>query len=222
MIPGNVVGRPIYHLPGGQWNHSDLRRLLEEILPKNTQLRNYELNYFEPGKPERSLLLNARRMHQGAESRELMLLAIQDVTQQREQEKAIAAHERRLHALTEELLEAEENQREKTALALHDSIGPSLAFAKRELAALEKDVSPEWHDNLRRSQSTDQPSHSTDTTPDNRVEPPHPARFWPGGCFGGVGRVFCRRTQPPVHNAIRGRNDPANEKSSNVSVSIGS
>jgi signal transduction histidine kinase len=35
-------------------------------------------------------------------------------------------------------------------LALHDSIGPTLAFAKRELAALEKDVSPEWHDNLRR------------------------------------------------------------------------
>jgi signal transduction histidine kinase len=89
-------------------------------------------------------------MQPQANSRELILLAIQDITQRKEQDMAIAAHEKRLHALTEELLGAEETQREKTALALHDSIGPTLAFAKRELSALEQEASTDWRDNLRR------------------------------------------------------------------------
>jgi PAS domain S-box-containing protein len=150
LTPDEVVGTPIYHLPGGRWDQPDLRRLLEDILPRKTQLRNFELTYSEPGHPDRYLLLNARQIQSQAYPQELILLAIQDITQRKAQDRAIAAHERRLHALTEELLQAEEAQREKTALALHDSIGPALAFAKRELSALEKEAAPNWRDNLRR------------------------------------------------------------------------
>jgi signal transduction histidine kinase len=46
--------------------------------------------------------------------------------------------ESRLRELTEELLNAEERQRQKTAGVLHDSIGAVLAFSKREWAELEK------------------------------------------------------------------------------------
>jgi len=46
--------------------------------------------------------------------------------------------ESRLRELTEDLLHAEERQRQKTAGVLHDSIGAVLAFSKRELAELEK------------------------------------------------------------------------------------
>jgi len=50
--------------------------------------------------------------------------------------------ESRLRELTEELLYAEERQRQQTAGVLHDSIGAVLAISKRELAELEKKATP--------------------------------------------------------------------------------
>lgn len=46
--------------------------------------------------------------------------------------------ETRLKALTEELISADEKQRQSVVAVLHDSIGQSLAFSKRELGALVK------------------------------------------------------------------------------------
>jgi signal transduction histidine kinase len=58
-----------------------------------------------------------------------------------EAERKIRADQEQLRSLTAELVLAEERERHAAAMALHDSLGPLLAFSKRELGILQKSVS---------------------------------------------------------------------------------
>jgi signal transduction histidine kinase len=58
-----------------------------------------------------------------------------------EAERKIRANQEQLRSLTAELVLAEERERHAAAMALHDSLGPLLAFSKRELGILQKSVS---------------------------------------------------------------------------------
>jgi len=55
-----------------------------------------------------------------------------------EAEKKILADQEQLRSLTTELILTEERERRAIAAALHDSLGPLLAFSKRELGILQK------------------------------------------------------------------------------------
>ena len=125
-------GEYIYRLGRNQWDIPDLRKLLEDILPRNTAVEDYEMEYKPPKGNSRTLLLNARRIHKDREKTQMVLLAMRDVTVFKRQEKQI-------RQLTEDLLLAEEKQRQNVAMALHDSMGQLLAFSKRELALLVKE-----------------------------------------------------------------------------------
>lgn len=59
-----------------------------------------------------------------------------------EAEKKIRANQKQLRSLTTELVLTEERERRAAAMALHDSLGPILAFSKRDLHSLQKSVSP--------------------------------------------------------------------------------
>jgi signal transduction histidine kinase len=59
-----------------------------------------------------------------------------DLTERRTAEEAVREHQRRLHALASELLRAEERERRRVAVVLHDSVSATLALAKRNVAAL--------------------------------------------------------------------------------------
>ena len=123
----------IFQLAQNQWDTPGLRKLLEDILPKNTSFNEYEMKYIFPEGQFKILLLNARRIYRKKEKTEMILLAMQDVTKLKQREQEI-------RNLTEQLLLAEEQQRQKIASALHDSIGQILAFSNRELASLQKQV----------------------------------------------------------------------------------
>lgn len=100
--PVDTERRRIFDLGDGQWNIPALRTLLEELLPTNRALVDYEVEHIFPSIGHRIMLLNARRI----ESTQLMLLAIEDITErkhverekqqtlaQREEFMAIASHE---------------------------------------------------------------------------------------------------------------------------------
>lgn len=76
----------VYDLGNGQWNIPKLKTLLEDILPKNTFFENFEVSHDFPEIGHKIILLNARRIHTTHEAKQIMLLAMEDVTKQRQLE----------------------------------------------------------------------------------------------------------------------------------------
>ncbi len=70
----------IYELGGGQWNLPALRKLLEEILPRNASFQDFKVEQDFPGLGRRTLLLNARRLKREPGVPEMILLAFEDKT----------------------------------------------------------------------------------------------------------------------------------------------
>jgi signal transduction histidine kinase len=89
----------IFDLGNGQWDTPSLKKLLLEILPTNTVFNDYEVTHKFEDIGERTMLLNARRIILEGHKTELILLAIEDVTEIRKIEKekddfiAMATHE---------------------------------------------------------------------------------------------------------------------------------
>jgi PAS domain S-box-containing protein len=94
-------GRPIYSIGNHQWGIPALRRLLEEIIPQNTHFSNFEVDHEFPGLGRRTMLLNARRIYWQGKGTDLILLAIEDVTERKQMEEALRSSETRYRRLFE-------------------------------------------------------------------------------------------------------------------------
>lgn len=79
----DTEGQLIYKMGHGQWDLPSLRQLLEEILPGKSVFEGFEVTQDFPGVGRRVMLLNARRLEQGAGEPELILVAMEDVTPSR-------------------------------------------------------------------------------------------------------------------------------------------
>ena len=94
VSPAETDGRFLYSLGDGQWDIPALRTLLEEILPRNLSFQDFEVDHdFERIGPK-TMLLNARCFPPDSRF-ELILLAIEDITDRRRAEKAVEEAERR-------------------------------------------------------------------------------------------------------------------------------
>lgn len=80
--------RLIYELGNGQWDIPDLRRLLEDIVPKSSVFNDFELEHTFPMIGRRVMLLNARKLQAGRHG-ELLVLAMEDVTARKRAEEAL-------------------------------------------------------------------------------------------------------------------------------------
>jgi len=78
----------IYQLGNGQWDIPDLRRLLEDVVPKSSVFNDFELVHTFPVIGRRVMLLNARQLKAGSHG-ELLVLAMEDVTERRRAEEAL-------------------------------------------------------------------------------------------------------------------------------------
>src|SRR6476619_4663996 len=87
-----TVGQLIYELGNGQWDIPDLRTLLEDIVPKSSVFNDFELEHDFPAIGRRVMLLNARRLQAGQHG-ELLVLAMEDVTERRRAEAEVKAIE---------------------------------------------------------------------------------------------------------------------------------
>ncbi|MEK6373016.1 MAG: response regulator [Acidobacteriota bacterium] len=81
--------RLIYELGNGQWDIPALRTLLEDIVPKSSVFNDFELEHDFPVIGRRVMLLNARKLRQGSHA-ELLVLAMEDVTERRRAEGEVA------------------------------------------------------------------------------------------------------------------------------------
>jgi PAS domain S-box-containing protein len=88
--PAETEGRLIYDLGNHQWDIPQLRRLLEEIIPRDNFFNEFEVTHKFPSLGERVMLLNARRLYNPEVGPERILLGVEDVTERKEAEMARA------------------------------------------------------------------------------------------------------------------------------------
>ena len=82
--PAETLERLVYDLGNQQWDIPELRRLLEQVLPRERAFEGMEVQHFFPQIGRKTMLLNARGLYR-ADRPSLILLAIEDVTGSRQE-----------------------------------------------------------------------------------------------------------------------------------------
>jgi len=81
VSPEHTEGVLIYKLGNRQWDIPKLRELLEDILPQNTTFNDFEVEHHFESIGPKIMRLNARRLYRKKDQTQLILLAIEDVTE---------------------------------------------------------------------------------------------------------------------------------------------
>ncbi|MBN1547689.1 MAG: PAS domain S-box protein [Syntrophaceae bacterium] len=97
--PKETENQLLYNLGNGQWDIPQLRMLLEEVLPQNNQFNGFEVDHTFEEIGHRTMLLNARRIHQQGKQSELILLAIEDITARKEIEAGLENNRKDLEVI---------------------------------------------------------------------------------------------------------------------------
>lgn len=84
VTPEESIGRTIYDLGNGQWDIPALRRLLEDVIPRQEVVEAYEVDHVFETIGRRSFVLNARKVFRPGNGVPFLLLALDDVTEARD------------------------------------------------------------------------------------------------------------------------------------------
>ncbi len=131
-------GRLLFEIGKRQWDIPRLRKLLENVLLTDQHFQDFEVEHDFPKIGRHTMLLNARRLTRGEGTKDLILLAIEDVTERKrgevEREGLLAEQQ----ALTEELATTnEELQVQAEELVVQ---AEELTVQKEELERLNDDL----------------------------------------------------------------------------------
>ncbi|MFZ3020001.1 MAG: PAS domain-containing protein [Minisyncoccia bacterium] len=96
----DTESKVVYELGNGQWNIPALRKLLEDILPKNTFFKGFEVTHDFPFIGRKIMILNARQIHSRFNKvnnvievfPSIILLAMEDVTEMMVVAETLASH----------------------------------------------------------------------------------------------------------------------------------
>ena len=99
----DTEGKNVYELGNGQWNIPALRKLLDDILPKNTFFKGFEVAHEFPFIGKKVMILNARQIHFKEDTAlevfpPIIMLAMEDVTEIMAVAGTLAGHANYLEA----------------------------------------------------------------------------------------------------------------------------
>jgi len=86
-------GQLFYELQNHQWDNKELRSVLNRILPEKTIVSDFEIKLHFKSLGKRQMLLNAKQITNDKNTEQLILLAIEDITDIKEKEKLLLSHE---------------------------------------------------------------------------------------------------------------------------------
>jgi PAS domain S-box-containing protein len=104
-----IENRPLHELGDGEWNIPLLLHSLAEILPKKNELRNFEVTHNFQRIGQRNMVLNARRVRREQGSRRSILLAIDDVTEQKQAIDGLRKQSELLHLAHDAIISRDVN-----------------------------------------------------------------------------------------------------------------
>ena len=136
-------GIQLFNIGNRIWNIPHLRKLLEEIIPRNSSFHDYEVSHDFTGIGERVMLLNANRIIQKTNRDPLILLAIRDITELRSKTKLLKQRERELYEREISGHKAEEKKLELAVLERTEELkssNSSLAMINSELLLINKEL----------------------------------------------------------------------------------
>lgn len=101
--PKDTEKKIVYELGNGQWDIPALRKLLENILPKHTFFKGFEVAHEFPFIGRKVMLLNARQIYFKENNTSeifppIILLAMEDVTEMMIVAETLAGHANQLEA----------------------------------------------------------------------------------------------------------------------------
>ena len=92
----DVLGRSLRDLDKGVWDVPDLLSLLKGIVDNGGSMEDFEITYEAPPQGRRMLCLNARTLRRGSDAPDLLLVAIEDITERLRIQKLLHDNEARL------------------------------------------------------------------------------------------------------------------------------
>ncbi len=103
--PIDTESKVVYDLGDGQWNIPALKKLIEDILPKNKFFKGFEVDHDFPFIGHKVMVLNARQIHFAKENGStsaafppVILLAIEDITEMMVIAETLVGHTKQLEA----------------------------------------------------------------------------------------------------------------------------
>jgi PAS domain S-box-containing protein len=103
VVPEHTVGRKLYELGNEEWDIPRLRSALETIISGERIFEGFEVEQFFPSIGQRVMCLNARKVYRPGNKIQLILLAIEDVTERVRLEREHAIVSERIGVLLQEL-----------------------------------------------------------------------------------------------------------------------
>lgn len=103
VAPEHTVGQKLYEIGNGEWDVPKLRFALDAIGSDERSFEGFEVEQFFPSIGLRVMCLNARKVYRPGNKIQLILLAIEDVTERVRLEREQAAAHERIAALLQEL-----------------------------------------------------------------------------------------------------------------------
>jgi light-regulated signal transduction histidine kinase (bacteriophytochrome) len=101
----DTIGEALFSLGDGQWDIAPLRALLVDQLPAEAAVNDVDVDHVFPGIGRKTMLLNARIVSHEPDAPRAILLAIEDVTEQRLAERRLARQRRELERSNAALIE---------------------------------------------------------------------------------------------------------------------
>lgn len=103
FAPEDLIGLSLFEIGGGRWNLPELRSLLERVLPEREEVRDVEIRADLGETGRRYLRLNARQVVLEGKKKRLILVAVDDVTEQHHSQARIDRYARELERSNRDL-----------------------------------------------------------------------------------------------------------------------
>ncbi len=134
VTPEDTIGNFIYDVGNRQWDIPGLRILVEEILPHDTVINDYEVNHDFQEIGHKTILLNARQIFRENIGSHIILLAMEDITDRKIAEERISEVIRQQQAILNNIPNvAWLKDKEGRYVAVNDPFCNALGLTSQEL-----------------------------------------------------------------------------------------